>query len=1839
MPDATGSTARAACALLRAGYDVNDTQGREIEFALRGTVEPVGQGETRGGTRVRASALRGGGDLVPLRARTDGDIVKLKIANGPELVLNPLTMKELIDSQRDGEAQTDAATREDEDRVEVPSRLAWGGRATQAEEGTRSGLNPVEVLIETFEIVKGSAARIAAIGLRDLIDSQVDSGLYALSEKQLAPLKGAKKLDSGFALTPAESSVLVLLHGTFSETSGTFGKLWSEHASGVAGLFEHFGGRVYGFDHRTLGDAPLGNALELAQALPNGAALHLLSHSRGGLVAEALALACSHDPRDEELRLLSEDDRERLAELRRVVKNKALGVKRVVRVACPTRGTLLAGKRLDAYVSILKWALELAGVPFLPQLVDFLHAVAKQRASVETFPGLAAMLPDSPFVRWLHAGEQEIPSELRVVAGDVAPDSVWSWVKTLASDAFFWTDNDFVVQTRSMYGGALRKQGRARFFLDRGGSVSHFGYFSNPNTASALLEALTEADPRGFSIIGPRSYAGADSSGTRALRAASTALESGERAALFVLPGILGSNLKYGFERIWVSHRLFNNFEKLAYRPAEDVVEPDGCYDDYYAELIEYFSKYYDVLPFDFDWRKPLEVEAARLEKDLTTALDLRAQTGKPVRILAHSMGGLLARSVELVKRETWQRFIAQPGARFVMLGTPNEGSWKPMRVLTGDDEFGNRIAFVGSLFDGLRSRELMGEFPGFLQLQAGLLDGGLGDRKTWEDLAAQDLEALRAQSRWHSWFTKVHDWGLPSKDALTAAVSLRKALTEQRARFGAYGSKVLLVVGRDRWTPERFEKGKRGIEYIEAEYCGDGTVLHESARLQGVPTYELDANHGDLPRTRSAFDAYRELLETGSVSDRAPVKPFGAGARSARSGEGEPMRRRARPAREALMAPAPDVDESSLLSAPDTRAREVPSGAALPVTILNAHLKFVRQPLLLGHYRSLRLTGTERAMNTLIGGSMAESLALGVYPEAVGTHGIFVNRRADPANPLKAPMPEAVIVVGLGEEGELDATELSRSVEKGVLEYARSLAERRRESPATFELASTLVGSGGATISVSTSALAVCRGVRAANTVLAAHGFPIVSRLTFVELFLDRAVEAYRALDALRTNSVGSVELDGHVARGTGGMLRPLEANYRGTGYDFVTVSAAEKGATTLLEYALDTRRARSELRSQPIQLGLVSELARAAGDHRNRNEALGRALFTLLVPAEVEPILAGSEGLVLQLDRSTAKFPWEALDTEEEGSRREPWAVRRKLIRKLRTRQFRSEPVSAGGDGGVLIIGAPLCPKEYGPLPAAIAEARAVAAAFAAAKQAGPIEPPLIERDGFTVLTTLLGAPYRVVHIAGHGAPFIAADAQRGIAERPGGVVLDGNKLLSASEIQSMRRVPELVFVNCCHLAELPDAPKLEDRAEFAAGVAEALIAIGVRCVIAAGWAVHDEPAQLFAGRFYERLLAQDSFGDAVAAAREETWKRFPHSNTWAAYQCYGDPDWRFRGDAGDQRARRAIDVRSSVGLENALRSLASDFKYQIEQHEAFESARAELAEYAARYASRWGTLGALAEAFADAHAEAKLFDEAIAWYERALAAPDRGATLRAIEQHANLSARRAEQRVELAVRNGADVAAAATKARAEIAIAIAALEPRRRLESRASHDFEALNLLGSSHKRLAMIARSTKDDAEFARQMSEMVQYYEAAAEIAGQLERNDAYYPALNALLGRLILGFTNAAPTSLPEKVTAVILTSIRRALAEEPDFWPAVSAIEFEIYNALAARTLETALPTIKKSLAELHDRASAKRMWQSVLDQARLYLDLYAGSAAASDGERRAASELLSVLGEFAAA
>ena len=110
----------------------------------------------------------------------------------------------------------------------------------------------------------------------------------------------------------------------------------------------------------------------------------------------------------------------------------------------------------------------------------------------------------------------------------------------------------------------------------------------------------------------------------------------------------------------------------------------------------------------------------------MEAALDAREASGSPCACWRIRWAAVLARTMQLERPEVWQRMMAHPGARLLMLGTPNGGSWAPMQVLSGDDTFGNALVAFGAPFQDGGARALMARFPGFIQLQAALLDNKL---------------------------------------------------------------------------------------------------------------------------------------------------------------------------------------------------------------------------------------------------------------------------------------------------------------------------------------------------------------------------------------------------------------------------------------------------------------------------------------------------------------------------------------------------------------------------------------------------------------------------------------------------------------------------------------------------------------------------------------------------------------------------------------------------------------------------------------------------------------------------------------------------------------------------------------------------------------------------------------------------------------------------------------------------------------------------------------------------------------------------------------------------------
>jgi len=982
------------------------------------------------------------------------------------------------------------------------------------------------------------------------------------------------------------------------------------------------------------------------------------------------------------------------------------------------------------------------------------------------------------------------------------------------------------------------------------------------------------------------------------------------------------------------------------------------------------------------------------------------------------------------------------------------------------------------------------------------------------------------------------------------------------------------------------------------------------------------------------------------------------------------PDRRLARggPAAAAAAAAAPEAAPAAPAPEPaPAPMRQEPSAAALTISVTNGDLSFIPDALLLGHYASSDLTGTEAVMNRLVGFTMGYSLQLGVYPLAPGTHQVFVNQYVDPERGTLVPRPKAVIVVGLGTEGALQPGDLVKTVRLAVVGWSRRLSEEKRAAKA-FVLASTLIGSGGTGISAEQSAQLIAQGVLEANELLergaaqATRKWPLCAELHLIELYLDRAAEAWRALQLQQVVTPGRFALAETVQVGKGGHRRPSDLGYRGAPYDFITVDTKEtERGGQLFEYNLDTRRARSEVRGKSAQIKLLTELVATASNDQNRDERVGRTLANLLVPIELESYLASAPGIQMSLDLDSAAVPWELLDVNRSGDvDGRPWSIRVKLLRKLKLEQFRERVVDAGEEANVLVIGEPDCPEAFPRLEGARQEAWRVCEKL---KDSGlddskltklVADTPAAPRpDAQSIVNALFEKTWRIVHIAGHGDP--------GDGTTAGGVVLSNGNYLSADEIESMRVVPELVFVNCCFLGKVNDKPF--DRATFAAGVAGALIGIGVRCVVAAGWAVDDDAATEFATTFYGALMRGARFIDAVGEARLAAWDRHRDVNTWAAYQCYGDADWRYRAKRPDAN-QATSDVRDvvTVATDDTLRLELDRIYVDTKFHHADVASQvARLQALEQRFSDVWGSQGNVAEAFGRAYAETGAVERAIAWYKRAVTATDGSASMRAAEQLGNAQSRFAWEMVEKAMRHRDEmrqqVASAgstdsARKARAAARAALqdaarrltdaigaarplltSSLELLRPLAAR-NPTVERQSLVGSALKRRALVEMAAGQPVGAKRDLTESRAVYVAAVQTGRTEKGAELHYPASNVLALDLVLG-ANKQKVALDKAFVEVVMTHLKERAGENADFWSEASRIELEQYEAISRRGLARQLRRLNSQYEHLHDRATSARMWASVYDNGCLVLGGYARQA--SKREQSAADALLRLMRSFA--
>jgi pimeloyl-ACP methyl ester carboxylesterase len=232
----------------------------------------------------------------------------------------------------------------------------------------------------------------------------------------------------------------------------------------------------------------------------------------------------------------------------------------------------------------------------------------------------------------------------------------------------------------------------------------------------------------------------------------------------------------------------------------------------------------YQVNFHDFDWRLSIDT----LGRELLARL--QRERANSVAVIAHSMGGLVARAA--MKHDRKRRI-----ARLLMLATPNYGSYAPVLALRGAYPPVRRIAQLDHLHDAeTHAQHVFATFPGLYQLLPAP-----------ERLGSIDLYDAHAWPR---------DVRAPRQALLRKARGMRKWLAAPDGR-------CVLIAGVHQPTIT-------GLSAHEGEFVyhvsgeGDGTVPTELALLDGIDTYFVRDEHSELPHNSAVVAAVLDLLERG---------------------------------------------------------------------------------------------------------------------------------------------------------------------------------------------------------------------------------------------------------------------------------------------------------------------------------------------------------------------------------------------------------------------------------------------------------------------------------------------------------------------------------------------------------------------------------------------------------------------------------------------------------------------------------------------------------------------------------------------------------------------------------------------------------------------------------------------------------------------------------------------------------------------------------------------------------------------------------------------------------------
>ncbi len=782
----------------------------------------------------------------------------------------------------------------------------------------------------------------------------------------------------------------------------------------------------------------------------------------------------------------------------------------------------------------------------------------------------------------------------------------------------------------------------------------------------------------------------------------------GRQGRVVVIHGIMGGELTAvdragDKDQIWVKalRILSGRIDRLrladdgiaGFNPAYDV-HASGILKRTYGDLLLKLSLNWDTRAFWFDWRKNLNIAADEL------AAKINGWFGEdtPVHIVAHSMGGLVART--FIKRHgtRWKKMWdgqskskGKAGGRLIMMGTPNHGSFAIPQVITGIEKMVGLLAIADSFHSRAQLLEIFNSFVGsFQMLPSHIIKPEMAPLYNSATYAKQSFGDLRVSQSHLDAARKHHE-------------DLINVVDPERMRY---------IAGYNRLTYSNITdmNGINSKAAYETTLMGDGRVPHELGLLKTkdgtqVKTYYIDEVHGDLPVNEIVLDSLEDLIETGETT---MLSGKIAGARSVenvrhrKEMEQEQDRQEARDeervrvvihrlgTRNLRPTALPYVSEeeraleetltSGFLSDRLKEDQSMATSAAKAsdnrgpikisrIKIVIAHdgiesyepTDMPADAISVGHYIGVKPVAAEWALDVAISTALRGKITKGKrkineadllltqYTERRIIHGGLGQPFILPDPRPRGKKNERVIAVaGMGEAGRFGLPELTVMVR----ELCWSLGRLGKT-----HLATVLIGSGYGNLSVEEAISGWLRGVSRALTGSAFDEGRHLKRITFVEFdprkvkdIQDAITEQVKQMkqeliidfEELDEKELKKIEKKAMVWNRRQWKKQWYSGNRSGQ-HAPVRITLGLEGQ--IYRYGAITDMASIPERSITLDQRLVDEANNELAAAKNKEQQLDKGLVmeTLLLPKELRPVLSTNAPVVMMLDAATARVHWE--------------------------------------------------------------------------------------------------------------------------------------------------------------------------------------------------------------------------------------------------------------------------------------------------------------------------------------------------------------------------------------------------------------------------------------------------------------------------------------------------------------------------------------------------------------------------------------------------------------------